>query len=824
MVQKKKFERDIVAARAGSTIIEKHARSYLARRNLTGSRAASVSLQKIARKKIALKNYRDTQKKVVRISQLIRKFIYKTRYVKALKSATSIQARSRAREAHHSYLRTKAAVSNVQRNMRGIMLCRTMDANVQELHEAAMTGNSVQLINMLTEQPELRSVRNRTDSYKSLLHSAAQSGELKVVELLLTTFVDESNMDSRAVMVKDTEGNLPIHYACAGAHHGIIQYFSTYHNAQSKAGEAMRENLQRHGTALHRSLSKRMQIKSGSAYSKERRGSVKRRSEAGGRAGAASQRLSVLASVAAGSPAVPPAHGRASLAIADFFSDLSKPVTTGHQRKRSQEQDERDSASSLTMGSDKASIGSMGSASVPVMGAPRINSEQPDDDAIPRKEGVLKKRRENGWDGKRWVVIEDSQFIYYSGSKQPKPSDKPVTVLHLSSAVIKKSEKVKFAFEVHSAELINGKKNKFGRLYFAAASEMELFEWMNFIRNQTGVVSSKSYQLKRESPIIYFDEERRVNLLAEKNDDGETPLHALIQGASKDTQDHTDLYYRSQRELLSSSKAQVARPPMEEMNDVKARLEIMLWLVANGASIEEEDSKGFTPLLVAAKKGASTLGKVLVRLGATYDCETHTDGENFEVLAKDVMREGGQDDVADASNQVFNYSQMQAFVQRASRCTYVKLFISKSRLDTSKYAFENSALQISVYDGNANLVEKQQMTPTWPLISENQVFWGHVMHMNAPIENLAGQGAGTKIIIEVMVKEEGKAGLQSVVWAFIELSEKKLNTYTTDLSLYHSPVDKRAGSQEANLVDFDGNITCELMIINSSLLEVQSSN
>jgi hypothetical protein len=96
--------------------------------------------------------------------------------------------------------------------------------------------------------------------------------------------------------VRDAEGNTPLHDACAGGHNAVVQYLATYHNAQSKAGEAMQESLRRHGTALHRSLSKRMQIKSGSAYSTERRTSVAKRSQAEARVGAPSTRLSVLAS------------------------------------------------------------------------------------------------------------------------------------------------------------------------------------------------------------------------------------------------------------------------------------------------------------------------------------------------------------------------------------------------------------------------------------------------------------------------------------------------------------------------------------------------
>jgi myosin-5 len=496
------------------------------------------------------------------------------------------------------------------------------------------------------------------------------------------------------------------------------------------------------------------------------------------------------------------------LNITEFFNDLtSKPRTPsgGVERK-----------------SDLDSQNSMSAMSMPAIGSPRLQTFGSASSVGSRKEGILKKRRENGWDGKRWVVIEDSQFMYYSSSRKPKWTDEPVTVLHLSSAVIKKSEKVKFAFEVHSAELLNGRKNTYGRLYFAASSEIELMEWMNFIRSQTEVVSSKSYALKRDSPIIYFDEERRLEFLNLTNKDGETALHALMKGAVKDTQDHTDLYNRSERPLMSS-KVEQSRPPVDEINDVQDRIEILLWLVGNGSDIESEDALGLTPLLVAAKVGASTLAKVLVRLGAKTDVETHKDGEDLKKICSENMREGGCDEITNATNVAFDYSQMTAFVQRASRCTYVKLFISKVKLDSSKFAFDDAILQLSVYDGTTELVEKQQITPTWPMITDQHVFWGHTMHMNTPIENLAGQGAGTKIIIEILVKDEGKSERQSVVWAFIELSEKKLDTFTKDLPLYHAPVDKQAGSKNASLVDFDGNMTCELMIINSSLLEVQAA-
>ncbi len=66
---------------------------------------------------------------------------------------------------------------------------------------------------------------------------------------------------------------------------------------------------------------------------------------------------------------------------------------------------------------------------------------------------------------------------------------------------------------------------------------------------------------------------------------------------------------------------------MEEMKDVRERLELVLWLVASGADLEsEEDDAGLTPLLVAGKVGASSLAKLLVQLGATADVESHQVG------------------------------------------------------------------------------------------------------------------------------------------------------------------------------------------------------
>ncbi|GLD95770.1 hypothetical protein PINS_up004448 [Pythium insidiosum] len=103
-------------------------------------------------------------------------------------------------------------------------------------------------------------------------------------------------------------------------------------------------------------------------------------------------------------------------------------------------------------------------------------------------QGFLKKRRETSRWMKRFVVLSvDAQGVaaltYFA-------NDRPATLarsdlakrIELRHALFKKSIDVPFAFEVHSPLLLAGR-NKEGRLYFAAASELESQTWLAHLRD-----------------------------------------------------------------------------------------------------------------------------------------------------------------------------------------------------------------------------------------------------------------------------------------------------------------------------------------------------
>jgi hypothetical protein len=67
------------------------------------------------------------------------------------------------------------------------------------------------------------------------------------------------------------------------------------------------------------------------------------------------------------------------------------------------------------------------------------------------------------------------------------------------------------------------KKNKEGRLYFGAESEVELNEWFSDMRVVCGNVETE--RTKRTSPLHFVNLTRRANALSVRNKNGETPLH-----------------------------------------------------------------------------------------------------------------------------------------------------------------------------------------------------------------------------------------------------------------------------------------------------------
>ncbi|KAH8098029.1 hypothetical protein JL720_951 [Aureococcus anophagefferens] len=91
--------------------------------------------------------------------------------------------------------------------------------------------------------------------------------------------------------------------------------------------------------------------------------------------------------------------------------------------------------------------------------------------------GRMRKRKEGDAWKERWCVLSDTSLSYYG-----KKSDaKPIKSLSLRNASVKRSDVKPYAFEVHSAQMLQ-LGNKAGRMYFACEAPEDLFEWLGAFR------------------------------------------------------------------------------------------------------------------------------------------------------------------------------------------------------------------------------------------------------------------------------------------------------------------------------------------------------
>ncbi|CAM9617235.1 unnamed protein product, partial [Ectocarpus fasciculatus] len=114
--------------------------------------------------------------------------------------------------------------------------------------------------------------------------------------------------------------------------------------------------------------------------------------------------------------------------------------------------------------------------------------------------GYLRKRRETDRWLKRWCVLTETSLLYFH-----KPTDEsPSKIIKLDKAMLKKSEKVDFAFEIHTPDLLD-KRNKEGRLHFSCAGEGELQQWLVPLRVVVALYQFRND--KRREPLVYLDVE-----------------------------------------------------------------------------------------------------------------------------------------------------------------------------------------------------------------------------------------------------------------------------------------------------------------------------
>ncbi|DAZ96317.1 TPA: hypothetical protein N0F65_008441 [Lagenidium giganteum] len=293
--------------------------------------------------------------------------------------------------------------------------------------------------------------------------------------------------------------------------------------------------------------------------------------------------------------------------------------------------------------------------------------------------GYLKKRRETSRWMRRYVVLSMSethypQLDYYANDKPGTLEKKSSKLIDLRSALFKKSIDVPFAFEIHSPQLLE-KRNKEGRLYFAAENELEIQKWLAALRDSIpSTIESRIFAMHRASRcgrLEFVDFAMRKQICNEPATSArkETPLHLVASVVVNGTQaqpgrphlgisdsfspvsasttsivvedDHSNNNNNSNNNngnisslaintsnwssnhllQVGEDPAQAQNPEDAHLSKIKMDMEVdvvktALWLLENGADINAKTTKRETALKLAFRSNNLLLAKHLLGRGA----------------------------------------------------------------------------------------------------------------------------------------------------------------------------------------------------------------
>lgn len=263
-----------------------------------------------------------------------------------------------------------------------------------------------------------------------------------------------------------------------------------------------------------------------------------------------------------------------------------------------------------------------------------LPSDSPSDNTPTGKEkkvifsGYLRKRRESSRWLKRYVALLDvgnasPELEYYDNefaSTLPHLDVKNSRRIILEAALVKKSMDVAYAFEVHSPHLLSAR-NKEGRLYFAADSELEIQQWLGQLRNIIpNSIESRLFAMHRASKygkLEYVDfgiRKRICNLLVRKVG---RKGQSVLPNAAKLYEFTSPLHLvaaLTQQNVQDSESTSVGHhaPCSVKVEFIK----VALWLIENGADINSHNWMGQSPLKCALNANNYALAKHILDRGA----------------------------------------------------------------------------------------------------------------------------------------------------------------------------------------------------------------
>eukprot|EP00903_Cladosiphon_okamuranus_P008594 g8243.t1 len=778
---------------ASATRVQAVARGFVARKRREREEAATTlqaaSRGRAVRKEVAALKAKQEARRAAAATRIEAAWRGKS---ERLFGPTKREAKRKAEKTvwalREAYLKEEASASRLQRAVRSFLRNRLLRTRSIRTFRAARTGDVAALARHLSEWPMVLFLRDGYDgevrthadgdvnkkglpSYSTLVHAACEGGTVEIVALLEPFLSD--------ITAIDRWGNTAMHVAAEGCNYDLLKFLARRANLDvTKAvraaanglpaprPEAFPAGLSREAFSLAAGMVRRLRLAKAAAPPP---------SGAGGGSG-----------------------GRSAREGGGRVAGTRERETEGGDRGS---RDAGDNGDDGDGGGDALpAAGSGGGGEGRMVGSLRLESWE---EGQPMMEGFLKKRRETDWWLKRWCQLKRySPAVERSGDTGPallyfkkKTDPVPSKVIMLHHCLLKKSEALDFAFELHSPLMMEGK-NKEGRLYFQAANEAELQQWLVALRTLVKFYDFKNE--KRQLPMEYLDQARRESLVRAKNDLGETPLHLAASFTGSSARGGGGVDARGRSSPGGGNNKRGADYAVQRM---------AAWLIENGASPNACDEDGETPMHRVMKAGHADAALALHKRRGNVNLPRKTDWKTPVDLAagsREVWQRLRKEAAAVAAPKQTVGSTADATPVAAAGATpaagtalpllpaplklpgftYVSVFLEALSVASTAGMGTKPFLSLSVLSAKGQLVETAQDIDSPEIKTASELWWGRTWHMQTPLETL---GSGSTMVFELRVVQGGNK--KTICWGALPLDPDHLNTQPEQLSTYLAPTD-----------------------------------